>query len=553
MQFPSVTAVDFFVISLSLYLLVVLRDHRKRRGLPYPPGPQSWPIIGNLLDVPSQRPWIAYTKMSKRYGEIVGLHVLGQLVVVLSSSSAIKDLLERRGELYSDRPSFPLHEVLGVDWLLPALSKGDVWSEGRKLLDRSLRPAAPISYRNMMEEKTRSFLGQLFLTPKHFRSHIELLQGKLIMSLTYGYDLKTYDDDLIVAPVELNKVLAESVLPGAVLMNHIPFIKHIHSWIPFLSQEAVAQKCRRLSETMKTGPIDFVWTSMREGTAAQSLASEHLRDVEHLSGPERQKQERVVQEALGSLFNGEPSLSVASLMTLFLALTLYPEVQKRAQAELDSVIGRDRLPTFDDRPQLPYIDAMCKEVLRWRPALPLGFPHASTQDGVYKDFFIPKGATIIANAWGVLHDPELYPDPSTFNPERFLSAPAAPPPRGGGGGGGQPRLNDPQLISLAFGAGKRICPGRHFVDASLFILAASVLAVFSLSKPTGVPEEDPISGIGIGTGTGTGTGSGAIEAQEVQAPGKAGSSCESPGEFGCVITPRDALAKDLIAAHVTTG
>jgi hypothetical protein len=66
------------------------------------------------------------------------------------------------------------HVRLGVDWLLPALSKGDVWSEGRKLLDRSLRPAAPISYRNMMEEKTRSFLGQLFLTPKHFRSHIEL-------------------------------------------------------------------------------------------------------------------------------------------------------------------------------------------------------------------------------------------------------------------------------------------------------------------------------------------------------------------------------------------
>jgi len=68
MQFPSVTAVDFLVISLSLYLLVVFRDHRKRRGLPYPPGPQSWPIIGNLLDVPSKRPWAAYTEMSNRYG-----------------------------------------------------------------------------------------------------------------------------------------------------------------------------------------------------------------------------------------------------------------------------------------------------------------------------------------------------------------------------------------------------------------------------------------------------------------------------------------------------
>jgi len=467
------------------------------------------------------------------------LHVLGQLVVVLSSSSAIKDLLERRGEFYSDRHSLPLHEVLGVDWLLPALNKGEVWNEARKLLDRSLRPAAPVSYRNMMEEKTRLFLGQLFLTPKDFRSHIELLQGKLIMSLTYGYDLKTYDDELIIAPVEINKILAQSVLPGAVLMNHIPFIKHIHSWIPFLSQEAVAQRCRRLSETMKTGPIDFVWTSMREGTAAQSLASEYLQDVEHLSGPARQKQERIVQEALGSLFNAGSDTSVASLMSLFLALTLYPEVQKRAQAELDSVIGRDRLPTFDDRPQLPYIDAMCKEVLRWRPAIPLGFPHASTQDGVYNGFFIPKGATIIANAWAVLHDPELYPEPSTFNPERFLSTPAEPTttttmPQTGATH--QPRLNDPQLISLAFGAGKRICPGRHFVDASLFILAASVIAVFNLSKPPSVAEDNR----------------GGIEPPE-GANLKDSGLILSPGNFGCVITPRDALAKDLIAAHVTTG
>jgi len=61
-----------------------------------------------------------------------------------------------------------------VNWLLPVLNKDEVWSEGRKLLDRSLRPTAPVSYRNMMEEKTRSFLGQLFLTPKDFRSHIEL-------------------------------------------------------------------------------------------------------------------------------------------------------------------------------------------------------------------------------------------------------------------------------------------------------------------------------------------------------------------------------------------
>ena len=131
MQFPSLTAVDYLVVSVSIYLLVVLWDHKRRRGLPYPPGPQSWPIIGNLLDVPSRYPWAVYTEMSKTYGaghilpqlspitksrcgckgDVICFRILGQVVVVLSSSAAIKELLEKHGEIYSDRPPLPIHEV----------------------------------------------------------------------------------------------------------------------------------------------------------------------------------------------------------------------------------------------------------------------------------------------------------------------------------------------------------------------------------------------------------------------------------------------------------
>jgi hypothetical protein len=133
MRLLLINTVDALVISLFLYLLVTFRDSRRRRGLSYPPGPPSWPIIGNFLDIPKDKPWIAYTDMSKKYGmrnifgttgspqlnhasqgDIVHLRAFSKVVVVLSSFSVIKDLLEKRGEYYSDRPSVPIVEMYVV-------------------------------------------------------------------------------------------------------------------------------------------------------------------------------------------------------------------------------------------------------------------------------------------------------------------------------------------------------------------------------------------------------------------------------------------------------
>jgi cytochrome P450 len=306
------------------------------------------------------------------------------------------------------------------------------------------------------------------------------------MSLTYGYDLKGNDDHMIAAPVQGTEMLGQLILPGAALVNHLPFLRHIPSWVPWFNYESLAQKGRELSSRMRNEPFNFVKTTMQDGTAVQSLASEYLQETENLAAPQRQKQEVVIKEALASLYAAGSDTTVSSLSSLFLALVLYPEVQKRAQAELDTVVTRDRLPTFDDRPRLPYIDALCGELLRWQMVTPLGVPHASTEDDVYNGFFIPKGkfltlsctsrftvrylrlkgAIMLANAWAILHNPDLYPDPEAFKPERFLNDDGT--------------LQDDPVITLAFGIGKRICPGRHFVDSTLFIVVSSVLSVFNV-------------------------------------------------------------------------
>jgi hypothetical protein len=91
--------------------------------------------------------------------------------------------------------------------------------------------------------------------------------------------------------------------------------------------------------------------------------------------------------------------TVSSIASFFLAMTLYPEAQRKAQEEIDRVVGTTRLPTFNDRPNLPYVDALVKEVLRWNPIAPMGVPHTSIKDDICEGYFIPKGSMVLPNIW----------------------------------------------------------------------------------------------------------------------------------------------------------
>ena len=145
----------------------------------------------------------------------------------------------------------------------------------------------------------------------------------------------------------------------------------------------------------------------------------------------------------------------------------YPEAQARAQAELDAVIGRTRLPTFADYPHLPYIRAMVKEILRWRPVAPIITPHRSVQDDWYEGMFIPKGTICFANAWQMNRDPEIFgKNVEDFDPGRYLDA-------SGGISSGLTDLKKDGHFSYGFGS--RICVGRHMADNGLFINIATIL------------------------------------------------------------------------------
>ncbi|KAI0253743.1 cytochrome P450 [Lactifluus subvellereus] len=444
---PSLLSIiDLLVLLSFLFAFRAIRDYRRRGRLPYPPGPRPLPLIGNLFHIPTESSWLAYTRFSKKYGDVLSFHVFGRVIVVLSSAKATKDLLEKRGHIYSGRPMIPFYDMMEWDWFLPAAGYTERWHQGRKVLDRGLRSGAAALYRPMQQAKTRVLLTRLLESPSEWEAHVQLLPGDLILTMTYGYEARGLDDRRVAVARKMAEHGSTTALPDALLVNDFPFLRHIPEWLPWFSYKPLARFGHDLGDEVLNEPIRFVRDSMVKGTARPSLALENLGQTEELSGPERERAKETIIGALGSI---------------------YAAGSDTAQGELDAITGRGRLPTFEDRSRLPLVDAICKEVLRWQPVTPLG-------------------AVVIGNIWwavfsmssrAIMRDPAVYPEPDVFKPERYLS------PDG--------TLLDDPILTTVFGYGKRICPGRHFVDATLFIVVASLLSVFNIEKVPD-PESRPL-------------------------------------------------------------
>ena len=148
-------------------------------------------------------------------------------------------------------------------------------------------------------------------------------------------------------------------------------------------------------------------------------------------------------------------------------MAVHPEIQKKAQREIHQLLGGERLPTLADQDDLPYISALIKEIYRWHTPLPISIPKLLMEDDNYKGYHLPKGTTILENVWAVFHDPVMYPEPYVFNPERFLKD-----------GKLDPSVRDPD--DRVFGSARRICPGRHFANRTIFLRVATILATFDI-------------------------------------------------------------------------
>ena len=158
----------------------------------------------------------------------------------------------------------------------------------------------------------------------------------------------------------------------------------------------------------------------------------------------------------GTLTEGGSDTS-ASIITAFVqAMIAYPEVQKKAQAQIDEVVGADRSPNWQDYDQLPYIAQCVKEAMRWRPVTPLTFPHALAEDDWVDGMFLPKGTVIIVNAWGMHFDEKRFKNAHDFDPDHFAGVTTLATELANG--------SYENRDHYGYGTGRRFCPGAHLAE-----------------------------------------------------------------------------------------
>ncbi|KAF8511558.1 cytochrome P450 oxidoreductase [Hysterangium stoloniferum] len=472
---------SIFYITAGIILAIVVFDKVFFYWKKLPPGPIRLPILGNVLQAPTSHEWLHWATFKDIYGSISSMVMIGRPIILLNDLQTILDLMETKSRTYAGRPVLPLAgELVGWNRQLIISPYNEHFRLMRKLMAKYIGTKSSLTvFYAIQENHTHLLMARILEEPERFLSSIRLCQGAFFLRISHGYIVNQKVSDPLITLIErAAKEFYIATKPGAWLVDVFPFLMKLPTWFPGTSFRRVAEEFKKTNEAQSNIPHEWVKQQMARGTALPSFTSQMLQ--EPVTGPE----EDAIKHASNFLYGGGTDTVTATLASFFLAMALFPHVQRKAQEEIDGVTASLRLPNFGDREKLPYVSALMKELLRWHVAGPMGIPHSCLEDDEYKGYVIPKGAIVLANIWQISRDPQHHTNPEIFRPERYL--------------GDNPEL-DPHIY--AFGFGRRRCPGIELADASVYIAVAMTLAVFDITPirnpSTGqvdMPEHQYISG-----------------------------------------------------------
>ncbi|KAH8093927.1 cytochrome P450 [Cristinia sonorae] len=464
----GLAVLDIVLPLLVLGWLVVRVLRIGSRSACLPPGPPTVPVLGNAHMFPQELPHLKLTEWAHEYGDIYSLKLGPSTMVVVSNPRITNDLMIQRSATTSGRQSMQLVNDITGGLTLPVMPYGRLFRDFRRAMRDMLSREACVQHLPIQIAESKQLMYDLMKAPHHIRHHAQRYSASVVLAVAFGLRAPRYSNSLVSEFFETYRAFENILVPGsAPPIDHFPILNHI--------PERFAVWKRR-SREIREGQRRL-WFKLAD--ICQQRLDEHRPSGCFLESVLKKKDRYELDHEQiaylgGNLMEGGSDTTSVFMETFISLMVQYPEVQKRAQEEIDAVVGNSRSPIYADFESLPYLQAVIKEVHRFHPTAPVTIPHVATADERVGDYTIPKDSLILVNMWAIYRDEESFDHPETFDPDRFLKSEFGTKE----GADDTGRRHD-----IVFGCGRRICPGMELALNSLKINTMNLLWAFDMHPP----------------------------------------------------------------------
>ncbi|GLJ32056.1 hypothetical protein SUGI_0645470 [Cryptomeria japonica] len=473
----------FLLVSSVLFLFSVLQWTKNTKRLRLPPGPPGWPVVGNLFLL-GKKPHESLFALSRQYGLLMTVSLGMKTTVVVSSAAMAKEVLKTHDHNFAGRTLIQAVKVLSYHKSSLIWSQyGTYWRKLRRIstlgfFSAKKLQASQIVRRDSVFQMVRLIFEENSVKRKSvpigdtMYSMILNIIGNLMFSteLTNRNNPDTVEfTDALISWVKLcEKPNLADFFPWLGFLDlhgvgrQIGFhLKRAHKFLDLCISNRVARRSAELSDG-KEEEKDFL-------DALLELRDQRENDLSLTE----------IRSIIFELLMAGSDTAAGSLEWAMAELIRNPHTMKKAQAELEEVVGRERRVEESDLEHLPYLRAVVKEVFRLHPVAPLLLPHRADSSCEIMGFVIPKDTQIWVNVWAIGRDPAVWKEASKFMPERFLE-----------GEKSKIDFKGQDFELIPFGAGRRICVGLPLADKMVHLILASLIHSFDWNLPDGISVEE---------------------------------------------------------------
>ena len=482
-----------WTIFLVLFLFLVYKSTRKPQG--FPPGPPRLPIIGSLpyiLDKPKNSKenltlFYGVTKLLKKYGKLCGFYVGKDPVIVVADYQDLKALMKLDELTY--RPDFyPMNEYRYGNYYLKgtrdegavigvSMTNGQTWIEQRRFLMKHLKELGfgkswmddvVVGHLKLLLKELDKLCGK----PADIKYRLSVTAINSIWTVLFG-EVMDFNDPEILKGVGTFFEFFENTSFKPLLASIVPYQPILK--LRFMEKLSGLDKMRNAFETVTDELIlpqvkkhldNFDPDNLKDLT--DIMIQRIKEDIDPESSFYGEKGIAFMVNDFMEIFGGGVETTASTLLWVVFMMLHHPKVLAKAQREIDSMVGDQEMMHFADKAKLPYVSAIIHETHRIASLGYFSIPHTVNRDLKYKNYVLPKGSLIMQALFSIMHDPENFPDPEKFDPDRFID-------------------QDGQFVSnpkvIPFSIGKRDCLGKNMAEQQLFLFTVSLFRRYNFSPP----------------------------------------------------------------------